>query len=109
MQKEKVVLKQPLIFQTMNYVGSNNLSLKYQRFTTLGVKDIGIRKSEFVTKNQLLCCLDCSNYLACSVLVTFKYGHTKQKTVLLWKMVKFKHCTLTKYKANSVAVFIACI
>ena len=39
----------------MSSVRSNNISLKYQRFTTLGFKDIGIRKSEFVAKNQLLC------------------------------------------------------
>ena len=29
---------------------SNNVSLKYQRFTTLGSKDIGIINSEFVAK-----------------------------------------------------------
>ena len=33
----------------------NNQNLKYQRFTPLGCKDIGIRKSEFVTKTQFLC------------------------------------------------------
>ena len=32
----------------------NNLNLKYQRFTPSGCKDIGIRKSEFVTKTQFL-------------------------------------------------------
>jgi len=31
------------IFQTMNPVRSNNLSLKYQRITTSGCKDIRIR------------------------------------------------------------------
>ena len=31
-----------------------NLNLKYQRFTPSGCKDIGIRKSEFVTKTQFL-------------------------------------------------------
>ena len=41
---------QPLTFQTMSSVRSNNISLKYQRFTTLGSEDIGIRKSEFVAK-----------------------------------------------------------
>ena len=46
--------RRSLIFQTMNSVRSNNISLKYQRFTTLGFQDIGIRKSEFVSKNQLL-------------------------------------------------------
>ena len=38
----------------MTVVRSRNISLKYQRFTTLGSKDIGIRKSEFVAKNQFL-------------------------------------------------------
>ena len=38
----------------MTFVRSKNISLKYQRFTTLGSKDIGIRKSEFVTKTQFL-------------------------------------------------------
>ena len=46
--------RRPLTFQTMTSVRSNNLSFKYQRFTTLGFKDIGIRKSEFVGKNQFL-------------------------------------------------------
>ena len=38
----------------MTFVRSKNISLKYQRFTTLGSKDIGIRKSEFVAKSQFL-------------------------------------------------------
>ena len=36
----------------MNSVRSNNLSLKYQRVTPSGCKDIGIRKFEFVVKTQ---------------------------------------------------------
>ena len=39
--------------QTLNSVKSNNLSLKYQRITTSGCRDIGIRKFEFVA--QFLC------------------------------------------------------
>ena len=43
------------IFQTMNSVRSNNISLKYQIFTTLlGFKDIGVIKSEFVANTQFL-------------------------------------------------------
>jgi len=38
----------------MTSVRSNNIGLTYQRFTTLGSKDVGIRKSECVTKNQFL-------------------------------------------------------
>ena len=44
----------PLIFQTMFFVRSNNLSLKYQRFTPLGYKDIGLRTFKFVAKTQFL-------------------------------------------------------
>ena len=36
----------------MNYVRSNDLSLKYQRFTLSGCKEIGIRKFEFEAKAQ---------------------------------------------------------
>ena len=38
----------------MNNVRSNNLSLKYQRFTPSGCKNKEIRKCEFVAKTQLL-------------------------------------------------------
>ena len=40
-------------FQTITFVRSKNTSLKYQRFTTLGSKDIGIWKSEFVEKDSI--------------------------------------------------------
>ena len=36
------------IFQTINFVRSNNLSLKYQRHTPSGCKDIEIIKFRFV-------------------------------------------------------------
>ena len=39
----------------MNSDRSNKLSLKYQRFTLSGCRDIGIRKFEFVAKTQFLC------------------------------------------------------
>ena len=38
----------------MNSDSSNNLSLKYQRFTPPGREDTGIRKFEFVAKTQFL-------------------------------------------------------
>ena len=44
----------PLIFQTMNAVRLNNVSLKYQRFTSSGYKVIGLTKIEFVAKSQFL-------------------------------------------------------
>ena len=43
-----------LLFQTINFVMSNNLSLKYQRYTPSGSKDIRIKKFEFVAKIQFL-------------------------------------------------------
>ena len=44
-----------MIFQTMNYVRSNNLNLKYQKFTPSGYKDLGVIIFEFVAKTQFLC------------------------------------------------------
>ena len=44
----------PLIFQTINSARSNSLSLKYQRFTPSGCKDIGVRKFKFAAKTQFL-------------------------------------------------------
>jgi len=43
-----------LIFQTWIILSNRIHSLKYLRSTTLGCKDIGIRKSEFVAKTQFL-------------------------------------------------------
>ena len=44
----------PLICQTQIVLSKNIHSLKYLSFTTLGCRDIGIRKSEIVTKTQFL-------------------------------------------------------
>ena len=38
----------------MNIVRSNNLTFKYQMFTSPGRKDIGIRKFKFLSKTQCL-------------------------------------------------------
>ncbi len=46
--------RRPLIFQTINSVRPNNLSLRYLRFTSSDCKDIGIRQFECVTKTQFL-------------------------------------------------------
>ena len=37
-------------FQTMNSIRSNNIALKYKRFTPSGCEDVGIRKFEFVAR-----------------------------------------------------------
>ena len=46
--------RKPLIFQTMISVRSNNLILKYQRFTPSGFKYIGLRTFKFVANTQFL-------------------------------------------------------
>ena len=46
--------RRPQIIQTMNYVKSNSISLKYQGFPPSDSQDIGIRKFEFVVKTQFL-------------------------------------------------------
>ena len=43
----------PQIFETMNSVRSNNLSLKYQRFTQSGCRAIGIKKTETVARTPI--------------------------------------------------------
>ena len=62
----------------MNYVRSNNLSLKYHKFTSSGCKDIGIRKFEFVAKTQFL-----------TVKV---WGQTTEKIDLKFLFVVFWNC-----------------
>ena len=42
--------RRPYIFQTINNVRSNNISLKYQRLTPPGCIDIGFGKFDFVAK-----------------------------------------------------------
>ena len=49
----------------MNAVRSNNVSLKYQRFTPSGYKVIGFTKIEFVAKSQFL-------YLNYGLIVFYK-------------------------------------
>ena len=46
----------PLIFQTLNFVRTKSLSLKYQRFMPLGCKDLWIRKLKFVRKTLFPFC-----------------------------------------------------
>jgi len=50
----KTKCRRPLIFQTMSSGGSNNVSLKYERFASSGCRDLGIKKLRFVAKTQFL-------------------------------------------------------
>ena len=43
-----------MIFQTYIFWSNKSHNLKFQRFTTLESKDIGIRKAEFVAESQFL-------------------------------------------------------
>ena len=60
-----------LTLNISNYVRSNILSLKYQRFTSSGYKDIGIRKFELLAKTQILYssynCTEEQNKRSCEV------------------------------------------
>ena len=49
-----IIRCKPFIFQTQTILFISIISLKYLRSTTLGYKDIEIRKSEFVAKTQLI-------------------------------------------------------
>ena len=59
----------------MNSGGSNNVSLKYERYASSGCWDLGIIKLGFVAKNQLLC-------LQILPLSTFK--HAKEQYYSFW-------------------------
>ena len=63
----------------MNYVKSNNLSLKYQRVTPSGRRDKGIRKFEFVAKTQILCSkvYFVDIYLSCLVIPRLLFNTLK--------------------------------
>ena len=52
-KKFAIQCRRPPLAQIMSSGRSNNISLKYQRFTQSDCKDIGIRKSEFVAKTQI--------------------------------------------------------
>ena len=55
----------PLIFQTQTILTRRINSLKYQRSTNSGCKDIGIRKSEFLAKTQFLCMIKIKEISSC--------------------------------------------
>ena len=83
----------------MTSVRSNNISLKYQRFTTLDSKDIGIRKTEFVqglnsfVKNlfngtYLYQKVMCHEFIL-KVFVLILESKTKNKNEILFFVVNF--------------------
>ena len=86
--------RRPQIFQTMNYVRSNNLSLKYQRFTPSGCKDTGIGKFEFVAKTQFL-----------SRKYDFKFFYIFVEPLLQWNTLSIVYYSLVLYLINFTALF----
>ena len=84
------IRRRPLIFQTMNSVRPNNISLKYQRFTSSDCKDIGIRQFEFVTKTQFLCSklirlipFLCKFYFYCLFIKSNNFESSQISTILV--------------------------
>ena len=92
-------LCKPLIFQTM-IIWSNTIhSLKYQRFTTLGCKDKGIRISEFVAKTQILC-MGPSVSSVSAVFSPFLliYATDKSKISIVRYRIQFEYCLVKIHK-----------
>ena len=52
--------RKPLIFQTINSVRSNSLSLKYQRFAPSGRQDIEIIQVDFLAKTLFFFISNCN-------------------------------------------------
>ena len=74
----------------MNSVRPNNLSLKYQRFTSSDFNNIGIRQFDFVTKTQFLCGLVTKRRLL-QLKDGPKAQNHKKKILILGKIKIRKH------------------
>ena len=59
---------------------SNSLSLKYQKFTQAGCKDIVIRNFDFVTKTQFLYRIEMISSLKLTLFMRTKYSGNSQIT-----------------------------
>ena len=75
----------------MNCVSSNDLSLKYKRFTPLGWQDLSIKKFEFVTKTQFLSPL-VFNPIPQKIISPPPLSHRPRKWGELY--TSYVHCTL---------------
>ena len=75
----------PLIFQTINSVRLNSLSLKYQRFTPSRCLDIGVRKCEFVAKTQFLYRI----YLTFFILIKLLFNLILPFLIFYSKLIKW--------------------
>ena len=78
-------MPQTLLFYSLqsNVVDYESISLKYQRFTPSGCKEIEIRKIEFVVKNQLLY----------NLAKTFNKDPGSGSQNINWKILDFQNLT----------------
>ena len=89
-------------------VRSNHLSLKYQRFTPSGYKDIGIRKFKFAAKTQFLCK---SIYIYLYIVIRhglFKFMHIELHTLFPFRYKDYSNVTFihSGNKNNRTTTFI---
>ena len=110
--------RRPLIFQTLNFVRSKNLSLKYQRTTPSVCNDIGIGKFEFLAKTQFLwgmgglpppingLCLRYNNSRKLEWCINFIMGITLKK--LVYKILFFSVFYITFIKSINREYFLNC-
>ena len=79
----------PLIFQTFNSGRSKSLSLKYQRFTPSGCKDIGDRKFKFVAKTQFQIDVEILSLTIGSCFSNFRFNPRTKFMDPLWRWIVF--------------------
>ena len=89
--------RKPLIFQTYIFWSNKSHSFKFQRFTTLESKNIGIRKSEFVAKSQFL-----SVKSGSWVMI----GHISYKTAIKFFKKKLRNPALPRLQKVAPAVYL---
>ena len=86
-----------MIFQTFVILWNKIYDLKYLRSTTLGFEDIGIIKSEFVAKTQLLWLI--FNVFVCIFKILEKSKYFKAFSIFLFLPVRrFILMCITNFK-----------
>ena len=85
----------PFIFRTINSVRSNSLSLKYQRFTPSGCKDIRVSKCKFVAKTQFLWSNPLSSYNEQIYLYIYERMQLHYKDIFRFFIIKISSFTFS--------------
>ena len=92
--------RRPFTFQTMNFVRSNNLSLKYPRDIPSGCTHIGISKFKCVAKAQFLSCYYKSfwfeGYFACF------FNFILRKTQFVLSLMRMSYQIKRKYHEDII-------